>query len=65
MIEQVLYGKPATTRECYLAVVDAYSFVVRDHPNNLKNQFEIGECVTKCMRVDRKKLGKIPGSFSW
>mgnify|MGYP004611322035 CR=1 FL=1 len=65
IFEQVHYGKPATALECYLAVVDAYSFVVRDNPNDIKKQFEVGECVTKCMRIDWEKLGKIPGSFSW
>ena len=65
IFEQIHYGKPATALECYLSIVDAYSFVVRDNPHDIKKQFEVGECVTKAMRIDWEKLGNIPGSFSW
>lgn len=65
IFQQMYYGRPTTALECYLAIADAFAFVVRDNPDNIRKQFEVGECVTKAMRIDWEKLGNIPGEFSW
>ena len=60
-----IYPDVANAYDCFLCIVDAYSFVARDFPNDYKKQFEIASCIGRAIKIDWKKLGDIDGAFSW
>lgn len=52
--------------DCYMAVVDAYAFIVRDYPKDTHKQFEAAEMVARAIKnVDWAEKGKYPGDYSW
>lgn len=59
-----LYGKnPATAFDCFLAIANAYAFVVRDNPNNVALQFKTALKVGRAAGMDWQYLGNIPGDY--
>lgn len=65
-IFEALYGENATAYDIYIAVVDAFTYVLRDFPNDYRKQFAVAKSLERAiMGVDWVRLGEIPGSFSW
>lgn len=62
---QFLYPGSATAYDCYIAIVDTFTFVVRDNPKDYKKQFSVADAVARAGKFDWMKLGNIPGEFSW
>lgn len=60
-----LFPYEATAFDCYLAVADALSFIIRDFPTSYQKHFIAAEAVTRAIKTDWSKLGNIPGDFSW
>lgn len=60
-----LYPASATAYDCYIAIVDVFTFVVRDNPMDYKKQFNVADAVGRSIKFDWAKLGNIPGEFSW
>lgn len=63
---KAIFPDIATAYDCYLALIDVMSFVVRDFPNDYKRQFSIAKSMERALvGIDWAKLGNIPGEFSW
>ena len=54
---------PATAFDCFLAIANAYAFVVRDNPNNVALQFKTALKVGRAAGMDWQYLGNIPGDY--
>lgn len=61
-----IFPEKATAYDCYMAVVDAYTFVTRDFPDDYRRQFAAADAVGRAIVViDWEKLGKDVSPFNW
>jgi hypothetical protein len=67
---EVFYGKDVTTTtsafDIYMELLDVLEYVARDFPDNAHKQFSVAKCIERAaVGIDWKRLGEIPGNFSW
>ena len=61
-----IFPEKATAYDCHMAVVDAYTFVTRDFPDDYRRQFAAADAVGRAIVViDWEKLGKDVSPFNW
>lgn len=61
-----VYGmSPASAFDCFMCVVNAYSFFVRDNKGKANKHFEIAMAVGKAAGAKWELQGNIPGDFTW
>lgn len=61
-----IFPEKSTAYDCYMCVVDAYTFVTRDFPDDYRRQFAAADAVGRAIAViDWERLGKEVGFFAW
>lgn len=61
-----VYGSnPASAFDCFMCIVNAYSFFVRDNKGKTNKHFEIAMAVGKAAGAKWELQGNIPGDFAW
>lgn len=55
----------ASAFDCFVACMNAYSFVCRDNPDNTNRKFATSLCVGKAANAPWQMRGEIPGDYSW
>ena len=63
--KNVFGNSPATAFDCFMCVVNAYSFFVRDNKGKQSKHFEVAMAVGKAAGARWEALGNIAGDFSW
>ena len=61
----MIFADISTAYDCFLSVVDTYTFVIRDNPNDPKKIFASADAVGRAVKIEWRQLGSFPGDFSW
>ena len=61
---QQIYPDVASAYDCFLAIVDAYSFVMRDFAKDQRKLFDAADSVGRAAKMKWMDYD-IPGDFSW